>query len=362
MKSHEGRLVIKELSDGRVMSKKICLIVGASRSGTTFVGRLISSLGGGYCLPELHFFEQFADINRLHEPLTREEIKSAVKALLSACENGYLNTHKPANPVTIRKALESIPDRSDYIKVYVHTLISYMEMMDFDYVVDQTPRNIFFYRILQSRYPEIFCVINMIRDPRSVLFSYRKKWLQTRLGVQGFKKREIFRTLVSYDPIVTSILWRSAVRQSTPDSDTVLNLQYEQFVSKPEVYLAKISQRFRLGDLKNVPLAIDNIKIQNSSFHFEGESTGVSTSSTNRWAGQKGLSSHELKVCELICNAEMEKYDYCRTYGNIGITSYFALVMQLLPTLTRGLIIVMVNRSRSKTPIRSMFLRITGRD
>lgn len=343
------------------MNKKICLVVGASRSGTTMMGRLIGSLGGGYCLPELHFFELFANIGRLDKSLSLSEKTSAITFLISACENGYLNATRPVDQSSVAEVLEALPEESDYIQTYVVTLVWFMDSRNLDYLVDQTPRNIFFYQVLQNRYPDIFCVVNMIRDPRAVLFSYRSKWLQSRLGVEGFEKKEIFRTRVSYDPIVTSYLWRSAVRQSAQNSKKYLNVYYERMVSEPKKFLVEISQKFELGCVDNAQIALDKIELQNSSFSYEGESKGVSTNSINRWSGIQGLSSHELRICEYICKAEMLNNNYTRSVEKYDFKVLFSMVLQLIPTFTRGILMVAVNWRRSKTPLRSMLLRLFGR-
>jgi len=106
---------------------------------------------------------------------------------------------------------------------------------------DQTPRNVFYIGEILELFPKAR-VINMIRDPREVLLSQKRKWKRRFLGARGIPLREALRSWVNYHPVTVSKLWNASAHAASrfADEQRVYSLWFGDLLADPEVAVRKV--------------------------------------------------------------------------------------------------------------------------
>ncbi len=139
----------KEIADD---SFQPIFIVGASRSGTTMMGRIVGNSNTIFTFHELHFFEQ------LWSPGTGESIipeKQAIwlgARLLSIERDGYLSQNSPTHYLAESAMMLAEKEKGLEIQylsapqVFLKFLLYESNLRGCAIPCDQTPRNIFYLR------------------------------------------------------------------------------------------------------------------------------------------------------------------------------------------------------------------------
>ena len=151
-------------------------VVGNSRSGTTMMGRILGNHDDVFTFGELHFFGQ------LWSPASSTELDISAATELAAklfCiqREGY-RMHGGH-----QRFLEEAGQFCESITGYpISPVVLFSEFLRFEasqngnsIPCDQTPRNVFYIDEILKSYPQVK-IINMIRDPRDVLLSKKRKW------------------------------------------------------------------------------------------------------------------------------------------------------------------------------------------
>ena len=215
-------------------------IVGNSRSGTTLVSRILKNHPNIHVLNETHFFEEFISEIKGFSELDHDQLYQMVNLMITIQRKDYYRKSEYEEyPLEADKILADYEQTTDKSFAILNKIF-------FDYEAkkqnkkragDQTPRHVFYVDDIFLMYP---CakVVHMVRDPRAVLYSQKKKW------TSGLRRKqplfEVIRTFINYHPITMSILWCKAVntglaaeKQHGPKK--VKTLFFEELVKKPEV-------------------------------------------------------------------------------------------------------------------------------
>lgn len=162
-------------------------------------------------------------------------------------------------------------------------------------VVEQTPRNIFYARRLLEIY-EDSRVVELVRDPRAVLYSQRQRWKMQFLGAWKVPLRESLRVAANYHAITMSRLWVEAAKagQALTQHPRVKRLRYEDLVSKPEEMLKDVCS-FLGVDFQPAVLQVPRIS---SSTQTNTERTGITRDSLDVWSSR--LPAGDRIICEKI--------------------------------------------------------------
>ena len=171
---------------------------------------------------------------------------------------------------------------------------------------DQTPSHVFYIDEIFLFYPASK-IIHMVRDPRAVLYSQKKKWMSGMRYKQPLF--EIIRTFLNYHPVTMSLLWRKAVAvglksEKRYGNNDVLTLLFENLVSKPEFYIKKVCDFL---DETFQPNMLDVSVELSATSSLEGKK-GISKDVASSW--RKGMSKTEIYICEKINKKMMEKLGY----------------------------------------------------
>lgn len=278
-------------------SFKPIFVVGASRSGTTLMGRILGTHEDVFTFHELHFFEQLWCSGDSLQPLDEAEALALTMRLFSIQRDGFFNQGE---------GLEYREEAYRIIGENVDLFSSECFRIFLDYEsgkagknrpCDQTPRNIFYIDEILSGYPNAHFVV-MVRDPRDVLISQKKKYLRRTLGANTIPTKEAVRSFVNYHPFTMSKLWNSAMVKAL-QAETLPNVHmviFEKLLTEPERVIQELSRQLGLEYSESM-LAVP---VVGSSHAHDKKEVGINSKAIGQWKDSDGLSSTEIAICEWV--------------------------------------------------------------
>src|SRR4051812_35060133 len=166
-----GRFVPIAISVNDVASP--IFVVGASRSGTTLMSRVVSRTGPVRALAEVHFFERLYTPGSGPDTLGHDDAVDLAARLVHTQHKGLF--YRQGTPDDYKNEAEQIVSAANGtgrgvapLKVYGEFLSTDARRRGGEVACDQTPRNVFYIRDILSAFPDAR-IINMVRDPRAVL-------------------------------------------------------------------------------------------------------------------------------------------------------------------------------------------------
>lgn len=308
------------------MSSKMIFVLGNSRSGTTLMAQVLGRNADIFTFHELHFFEQLWKPGSI-EVLSKSQAISLVALLLSIQRDDYLAERMPELYETEAEKLVTTLDELLWTPPSLYRSFLQYEVANHQksFGCEQTPRNLYYLDEILEMFPDAI-VINMVRDPRSVLLSQKNKWRIRSHGAKNFPVREVIRAWVNYHPITISLLWKSAAKMSQRymENPRVKTVKFEDFVSNPELAMREIcvfsGVEFNV-EMLNVSQnegGVSSLKsLQNK------DSRGIDKLAANSWQ-RGGLSSTELMISQVITGQLMQKLGYTTTKVSINPLALFA--------------------------------------
>ncbi|WP_263786845.1 sulfotransferase family protein [Salinibacter grassmerensis] len=178
---------------------------------------------------------------------------------------------------------------------------------------EQTPRNAFYLEHILKQFLGAR-VIHMVRDPRDVVLSQKRKWKRHFLGASNIPLTEAFRSWVNYHPLTISQLWRASAKAVAlyRDHPRVRTVAFEEMLAAPEATVRGICE-FVGTRFEEQMLSVRQV----GSSHEEDrpDQRGIDPSRSGNWE-TGGLSDTEIFLCETITAKPMDDlYDYA-TNGN----------------------------------------------
>jgi hypothetical protein len=288
-------------------AQKMIFVVGNSRSGTTMMGRVLGLHQEVFTFRELHFFEQLWNPQPAPQAMSRERATRLMAQLLAIQRYGY---YARANPRSCREEADAIvrglPPSVTPPELFSAFLSIGAYKSGKTIPCDQTPRNVYYLREILELYPQAY-VVNMIRDPRDVLFSQKNRWRRRSLG-SHVPLRHTIRLWVDYHPITISVLWNSGIRagECFSDHSRVFQLRFEDLLSAPEERVRElcffVGLKFR-SEMLQVP--------QEGSSHRPDrpDRLGIDHTVVGRWR-HNGLSTSEIFISQKLTHKNMTRYGY----------------------------------------------------
>jgi len=326
------------------MSDPSIFIVGNSRSGTTMMMQILNRHPRIHSINEPHFFEQLwspADQDVLLEEGSAVEL---IQELLTIQRDGYFAPRDPdkhaRESVDILKQLPA----SDYtrLRIYQHYLGYEARLNGKEIACEKTPQNVFYLQEIMQNFEEVR-IINMIRDPRAVLLSQKRKWKRRFLGGTFIPYKEMFRLMINYHPLTIGRLWNASLgaghRYNThPD---LYHLRFEDLVANPTETASKICQFLGLAydpEILQIP------QTGSSVIPDRPDQKGIREGRTEQW--KTHLSSTEIFICQWVCRRYMKEYGYepVKIFPNPFIMLWSLLIFPVKLTLA---LIINLKRMRS---------------
>ena len=283
-------------------------VLGYGRSGTTMMGHILGNHPDVYMFRELNFFEKLWD--RKHaRPLSFAEASDLAARLIAINRHGYgiLKDHSDYREKG-EKIIDDIAKKTLMpVEVYETFLRHTATENGKTIPCEQTPGYVFYLDEILKLFPEAK-IINMIRDPRDVLVSRKKKWRQHSLRMEPIPLHRTIRIWIHYHPISSSILWKSAVKAAQPyiDDGLIYQVKFEDLLANPEQEIQKVCEFIGISYQETML----EIPVVGSSFLKEQPvETGIDKKRTENWQNG-GLNSAELYINQRIALNIMRKYDY----------------------------------------------------
>jgi hypothetical protein len=303
-------------------------VVGNSRSGTSMMGNILARNNFICYFPELHFFEQLWSPGDDKKFLSEKRALHLATRLLSIEQDGYLTQKNHDRYIDeARTLIKDLKQRKNKIitkDVYRDFLIFFTKKSKKIIPCEKTPKNVFYINEIIEFYPKAK-IINMIRDPRDVLQSQKRRWKRRYLGAKETPLRETIRAWLNYHPITQSKLWNASINaaEKFKENPKVIFVMFEKLLEKPEKKIEEICEFIGIQfdkDMLNIPQKDSSLEPDNL------EKKGIKKERTGQWQ-KGGLNSTEIYFVQKITRKYMDKYGYKTVQVSPGIVflAYYSL-------------------------------------
>jgi omega-hydroxy-beta-dihydromenaquinone-9 sulfotransferase len=320
-------------------------VVGNSRSGTTMVSRVLGKHPRVFTLRETHFFEQLWSSADEERHISEDEAIPLAARLLCVQRDGYLNQGNLDRFYGEAKGLISSMQHEGLTPEEIFKTFLILEANRNSKVIpcDQTPHNVFYLREILDLFPEAR-VINLVRDPRNVLLSQKRKWKRRFLGAKDIPLKEAFRSWTNYHPITISKLWTASVRAAERHAhdNRVYSLRFEDLVDDPDGAVRTICEFAGLSFDRSM---LEVPQIGSSSGLDDPERRGISRERAGNWR-KGGLSPTEIFLCQKLTGALMRQHGYPLAWARPNPLR-LCLSIVLFPIKTALALLLNLRRMRS---------------
>lgn len=331
---------------------KMLFVVGNSRSGTTLMGRILGNHDAVFTFGELHFFGQ------LWSPASTAildiELATELYAkLLCIQREGYRTHGQYDNYLKEAQVLCQGPSNTQFQPPELFSaFLSYETSRNGKSIsCDQTPRNVFYIEEILKYYPQAK-IINMIRDPRDVLQSQKKKWKRRFLGGIDLPFRETVRDWINYHPITISRIWNTAVTagDNFKDNENVITVYFEKLLADPERTVERICEFVEI-DFSTAMLDVP--QVGSSVDADKPTETGINPSRAgwvNKGRHNENIQLDVLNSSEVYINQRLNS-DLMKMHNYIPVLirpNYFRLMLSFLSFPLKVLLALLFNLDRIK--------------
>ncbi|HEX5314046.1 MAG TPA: sulfotransferase [Gammaproteobacteria bacterium] len=325
-------------------------VVGASRSGTTMIARMLGRHSQICTFRELHFFDQLWTRNEQSVDAAR-----LAATLYSIQRKGY---HEPRDLMAFQaEAAELVTGmtaekRETSTAIFREFLLQEAQHNGKRIPCEHTGHNVFYLDEIFALFPNS-SVINVVRDPRAVLLSQKNWWRRRMLGDSNLSKLHGLRQKVNYHPVTMGNLWNASVRAAGRyrDDKRVLQLNFEWCVEDGERLAQTLCQFLRLE------FAPEMLKVPHvgSSLHRDRhDRTGVDASRASAWR-DGGLTAAEIRLCQRVVRRQLSPNGYEAVSVRGGLLGM--LTLRLLWPL-QALVAFVWNMRRVKHPLDAIRRRL----
>ena len=330
-------------------------VAGNSRSGTTLMGRILGKHPDVFTFNELHFLEEKWMPVDEKVSMTFDEALFEFSNLISIQRDGYLKKRHPEKYIgEAEKVIRGLNAAEiSFAKLYKEFLHYEAGRNQKKIPCEKTPRNVLYLNELLKIYPECK-IICMIRDPKDVLLSQKKKWKRRFLGAAAaIPLRESIRARINYHPFIISKLWNTNAQatEAHMNDDRVKILSFEKLVSNAEEEIKALC--LFLG----ISFHPEMLKVEQKGSSVEFDNTQeakIDQTKTGNW--KKGLNATEIYLCDSITKKwrHVFQYEDVPVKPNIFLLAFYYLVFPF-----QVFVALLVNISRTRNILQSIKKRFT---
>jgi omega-hydroxy-beta-dihydromenaquinone-9 sulfotransferase len=286
---------------------RIVFVTGASRSGTTMLARILGNAEGAVAMKELHFFGDLVPFENSSSILPRERAERAVAMTLARHARDYWASGPTREERDLARQIVTELGESQATgdRLFAATMDEIRRMTGARLLVEQTPRNIFYASHLLDTIPDAR-VVHVMRDPRAVLASQKRRYQLRKLGGRNVPLTEVARLWLNYHPITMVRLWLAATREAMAlDGHPRFSIvRYEDLVLDSRQAVETLCRE--LG-LSFQPAMLD-VPHWGSSTVRHTSAAGPSRASLEKW--REILDGAEIAWCGSRTRPERERFAY----------------------------------------------------
>ena len=339
---------------------RLTFIVGNSRSGTTMMMRIINNHSQLHALSELHFFEQLWSPADQNKSLDKDAIIKLADRLLHVSREGYLTRFQAGKYLDeARQLADAELAKASGSPVYgqdVFRAVAFLETRKAGKLIpcEKTPQNVFYIGEILQLYPHAR-ILNMVRDPRGVLLSQKRKWKRRKMGAHFITWREATRLRINYHPITISRLWNSSIGASLKflDHPQVMTVHFEDIIEDSAATIRKICAFFEVEFDANM-LEVPHLGSSNEV--DDPTKTGIKKERAGNWR-KGGLNDAEVWFCQNITGKYMDPMEYDRVEVK---PNPFAVAAYYLSFPFKIALAILVNLGRMKNIVDTIKRRMVG--
>jgi omega-hydroxy-beta-dihydromenaquinone-9 sulfotransferase len=341
--------------------RKLIFITGASRSGTTLLSFVLRNHGEVFGLKELQYFGEAWDPRDYQRRFTRSQAVAAAASIFARQERGILAAR--VGPPERQAAADLIDALglagSDPAAVFAAAVHSLAQAAGKLIPCEQTPRYIFYARALLDIYPAAH-VVHIVRDPRAVMASQKKRWQRRQLAADGVKvsRYQSLRVWVNYHPYTVARLWSRATSAALQlaEHPRVTLIRFEDLVRKPEATVRQLCGRLELSyDERMLDVGQINSSHQSS---VGGVRRGLYATAVDRW--REVLTPMETVIAERYSGPLMRRFGYeSSAPGAVHLLAEFGQRLSYLAHLGG---VLLVNPHRAYVQAKALLRRRAPRD
>lgn len=334
---------------------RLYFIVGNSRSGTTMMMRIINNHPELHALSELHFFEQLWSPADADKVIPAEEAEQLADRLLHVSREGYLTKIVKGKYLheakTMVAGMEGPIHGQDVFKA-----VAFLETHKAGKTIpcEKTPQNVFYIEEILNLYPNAR-ILNMVRDPRGVLLSQKRKWKRRKMGAHFITWKEATRLRINYHPFTISRLWNSSIGASMKHKDhpQVHTVHFEDIINDGESTIRRICEFFGVDFHPNM-LEVPHLGSSNEV--DDPTKTGIKKDRAGNWR-KGGLTQEEIWFCQHVAGKYMVpmNYELIETKSNPLVIAWYWLIWPFKIALA-----ILVNLNRMKSITDTIKRRLVG--
>jgi hypothetical protein len=334
-------------------NQKIIFITGASRSGTTLMSFILRNHSQIFGLKETHYFGEFWDPGKQETNSNEHQLVSGAAAILARQEQGILAARPTKTDLArANEFVEALPvhDRTPE-SVFANVTKTLALKAGKTIPCEQTPRNIFYADALLKTYPNAR-IVHMMRDPRAVMASQKKRWQRRRLttDTKGFPLAQSLRVWVNYHPYTIARLWNRASQAaiSLKSHPRFTLVRFEDLLEEPEKVIRSLCDDIDVG-YEQTMLEVGQINSSHQS-SVGGARKGLHKNAIDTW--KSTLSGSDVAITERLCNQLMKQFGYT-TYHRLHSAKYNE-IPYMLSYLLHLLGVLIVNPRRAWIQFKAM--------
>jgi hypothetical protein len=286
---------------------ELIFVVGASRSGTTMVSRLLGRHTAVLALQELHFFGRTWNPRDAGVVWSHRTAVEAAALLLARVRSGVWDARvREAEREHAGALLEPLAAEHWHpAELYRAVISDVARRAGASYVVEQTPVNVYFMPELAGLYPTARFV-QLVRDPRAVLYSQRHRWRKRWRDARNMPLSEVMRGFVNYHPVTMMQLWNRACAcgEGMSGHPRYLRVRYEDLVTDARARVQALCDFLGLSFEE----AMLDIPRTGSSHAISKLETGFDPQLATAWRGR--LSSGEVYLAEALAGRALRGAGY----------------------------------------------------
>ncbi|MEM9052938.1 MAG: sulfotransferase [Bacteroidota bacterium] len=288
----------------------VVFIVGNSRSGTTMMMRIMNNHRMIHSINEPHFFEKMWTPKDDGKQIGQDVAFDLYAKLFTGQRAGFfepVEKHVSKYKNEINELISKLGDHPTRLAVYTSFLNYETQVNGKSIPCEKTPQNVFYLKEILEKYPNAR-IINMVRDPRAVMLSQKRKWKRRALGADFMTKKETLRLQINYHPLAVSKLWNAAISAAKPfeGEQRFKTVRFEDILKNPEDTVKSICE------FANFPYEPEMLQVPHAGSSSEADKKselGIRKTRAKGWL-EKGLTKTEIEICQSTCGTLMDEFHY----------------------------------------------------